>query len=89
VDVGVKTHVATFDVTDLELHPEIALLPTVKLTVPVAFVAVPVTIVAVIVAVSIVRMTGVAVAAVIEGFAFVGTTVNAVDVDESMYVMPL
>jgi hypothetical protein len=85
----VKTHVATFDVTDRELHPEMALSPMVKLTFPVALVAVPVTIVAVIVAVSTVRINGVVVAAVIEGFAFVGTTVNAVDVDESMYVMPL
>ncbi len=83
-----KTHVAIFDETDLELQPEIALSPTVKLTFPVALVAVPVTIVAVIVAVSTVRINGVVVAAVIEGFALVGTTVNADEVEVSIKVIP-
>jgi hypothetical protein len=84
VAVGVKVHVATFDVTDFALQPEIAVSPMAKLTFPVAFVAVPGTIVAVIVAVSTVRMNGVVVAAVIEGFAFVGTTVSADDVEVSI-----
>ncbi len=83
-----KTHVAIFNETDLELQPEIALSPMVKLTFPVALVAVPVTIVAVIVAVSTVRMNGVVVAAEIEGFALVGTTVNADEVEVSIKVIP-
>lgn len=83
-----NTQVAIFDETDLELHPEIAVSPMAKLTFPVAAVAVPVTIVAVIVAVSTVRINGVVVAAVMEGFAFVGTTVSADEVEVSIKVIP-